>query len=243
MNRPLIVAHRGNSSVAPENTMLAFRSAVDAGADMIEIDVHVDGDGTVVVIHDDTVDRTTDGTGAVRSLGTDAIRRLDAGAGFAAETAGQRVPLLADVVELMVAHPHLRLLLELKGEWEAEQVEQMLGVLEPVLPRVLPQSFHVATVRVLGDVAPGMPRGLLVGAIDPSVLELCAELAVTACNPYVGFVQDSVGVIADLHAAGLQTFVWTANEPSQWRLLVDAGVDGVITDRPDRLGGWLDAAP
>ncbi|QBJ96493.1 glycerophosphodiester phosphodiesterase [Rhodococcus sp. ABRD24] len=241
MTRPLIVAHRGNSSVAPENTMLAFGSAVRAGADMIEIDVHVDGDGTFVVIHDDTVDRTTDGTGAVQALSTEDIRRLDAGAGFAVDTAGQRVPLLTDVVDLMVVHPHLRLLLELKGDWEPDQVKQLLGVLEPVLPRVLPQSFYVATVRALGEVAPDAPRGLLVLGIDEAVMALCADLGVTACNPYVGFVRENIGVIADLHAAGLQTFVWTANEPEQWRLLVDAGVDGVITDRPDRLGGWLDA--
>ncbi len=241
MNRPLIIAHRGNSSVAPENTMLAFRSAVLAGADMIEIDVHVDRDGTAVVIHDATVERTTDGTGAVAALGTDQIRGLDAGVGFAAETAGQRVPLLTDVVDLMVAQPHLRLLLELKGDWAPDQVRRMLDVLGPVLPRVLPQSFEVSTVRALADVAPDVPRGLLVGAVDDTVIALCAELAVTACNPYVGSVQDDVGVVAALHAAGLQTMVWTANDPAQWRLLADAGVDGVITDRPDRLAGWLDA--
>ncbi|MFM1730091.1 glycerophosphodiester phosphodiesterase family protein [Prescottella soli] len=241
MNRPLIIAHRGNSSVAPENTMLAFRSAVLAGADMIEIDVHVDRDGTAVVIHDDTVDRTTDGSGAVADLGTEQIRGLDAGVGFATETAGQRVPLLTDVVDLMVAHPHLRLLLELKGVWAPDQVQRMFEDLGPVLPRVLPQSFDVPTVRALADVAPDVPRGLLVVTVDDEVSALCAELAVAACNPYVGFVQDDIGVVAKLHAAGLQTMVWTANDPVQWRRLVDAGVDGVITDRPDRLAGWLDA--
>ena len=110
-----VVAHRGNSAVAPQNTLAAFEAAARAGADSIELDVQLTSDGHVVVIHDDTLDATTSGTGWLKDTPLAAVRELDAGAWFAPAYAGQRVPLLAEVVELLDRHPSLDLLCEVKG--------------------------------------------------------------------------------------------------------------------------------
>lgn len=240
---PLVVAHRGNSSVAPENTLAAFEAAWRAGADAIELDVQLTADGHVVVIHDATLDATTDGTGALASTGLAAVRSADAGAWFSSSFAGQRVPTFAEVLEMLSARPGIDLLLELKGSWTAEQVRR---VTEPIAAaglgdRVVAQSFSAETVAALRTAAPDLRRGLLVLEAGPDLLERCAELEVVMCNPHGLLLLQQPDLVDRLHAAGLQVLVWTLNEPDQWSAAAELGVDGIITDRPDRLAGWLAA--
>lgn len=239
----VVVAHRGNSSVAPQNTLAAFEAAWRAGAGSIEIDVQLTADGQVVVIHDDTLDATTSGSGPVGGTDLARVRSLDAGAWFAPAYAGQRVPTFAEVVDLLLRRPGIDLLLEVKGAWTAEQVR---GVTEPVLAagladRVVVQSFWPETVAALREAAPELRRGLLVFEVRDDLLDLCAELGVTACNPYGLLLVQDPGLVDRLHAAGLQVMVWTLDEPEHWAAAVALGVDAIITDRPDRLVGWLAA--
>ncbi|QGQ20460.1 glycerophosphodiester phosphodiesterase [Cellulomonas sp. JZ18] len=239
----LVVAHRGNSSVAPQNTLAAFEAAWRAGAGSIEIDVQRTADGQVVVIHDDTLDATTDGTGAVGATELARVRSLDAGAWFAPAYAGQRVPTFAEVVDLLLRRPGIDLLLEVKGAWTVDQVR---AVTEPVLAagladRVVVQSFWPETVAALRDAAPELRRGLLVFEVRDDLLDLCAELGVMTCNPYGPLLAADPGLVDRLHAAGLQVMVWTLDEPEHWAAAVALGVDAIITDRPDRLAGWLAA--
>jgi glycerophosphoryl diester phosphodiesterase len=112
--RPVVEAHRGDSANAPENTLAAFRAAVALPVRWIELDVHPTQDGVLVVIHDDTVDRTTDGSGAVSDLTGEALRRLDAGSWFDAQFAGERIPTLAEVIDL-VGPTGTRLNIEIKS--------------------------------------------------------------------------------------------------------------------------------
>ncbi|MFS0705694.1 glycerophosphodiester phosphodiesterase [Cellulomonas sp. 179-A 9B4 NHS] len=239
----VVVAHRGNSSVAPQNTLAAFEAAWRAGAGSIEIDVQLTADGQVVVIHDDTLDATTSGSGPVAGTDLAGVRSLDAGAWFAPAYAGQRVPTFAEVVDLLLRRPGIDLLLEVKGAWTAEQVR---GVTEPVLAagladRVVVQSIWPGTVAALREAAPGLRRGLLVLEVRDDLLDLCAELDVVTCNPYGPLLAADPGLVDRLHAAGREVTVWTLNEPEHWAAAVALGVDGVITDRPDRLAGWLAA--
>lgn len=239
----LVVAHRGNSSVAPQNTLAAFEAAWRAGAGSIEIDVQLTADGQVVVIHDDTLDATTSGSGPVGGTDLAGVRSLDAGAWFAPAYAGQRVPTFAEVVDLLLRRPGIDLLLEVKGAWTAEQVR---AVTEPVLAagladRVVVQSFWPETVAALREAAPDLRRGLLVFEVRDDLLDLCAELGVVACNPYGLLLVQDPGLVDRLHAAGLQVMVWTLDEPEHWAAAVALGVDAIITDRPDRLVGWLAA--
>ena len=105
--------------------------------------------------------------------------------------------------------------------------------------RVIVQSFYPQTVAALRDAAPTLRRGLLVESHHDGLLEGCAELGVMTCNPSVDLVLTDAGLVPALHDAGLQVMAWTADDVAQWQALTAAGVDAIITDRPDRLAGWL----
>jgi glycerophosphoryl diester phosphodiesterase len=243
--RPAVIAHRGYSAVAPQNTLAAVEAACRAGADAVEIDLQPTADGVGAVIHDETVDATTDGTGKVSALTSDEVLGLDAGSRFAPAFSGQHVPTLADVLGVLARHPDTDLLLELKGSWTVEQVERVTATIATAGfdNRVLVQSFWPGTVATVRDVAPHLPGGLLVSFDPPGLLRLCERLRVVACNPSVSTVAGSPRLVSRLHAAGLRVMSWTANDPAAWTTLVStddgAGVDAVITDRPERLAGWL----
>lgn len=251
--RPLVVAHRGNSAVAPQNTLAAFEAAWRAGAHSIEIDIQPTADGHVVVIHDDTVDGTTDGQGTVTEMTLDAVRALDAGSWFAAAYAGQRVPTFAEVLDLLVRRPGIELLLELKGPWTTAQVRPVTDAIRAagLADRVIGQSFWPESVQALGEADPGLRRGLLVFQVPDDegtdgideVLRVAAELDVMTVNPYGELLRAHPDLVERLHAVGVQVMVWTLNEPEHWAAAAALGVDAVITDRPDRLAGWLAAHP
>lgn len=259
---PAVVAHRGNSAVAPQNTLAAFEAAWRAGAHSIEIDIQPTADGGVVVIHDDTVDGTTDGQGVVTEMTTEQVRALDAGSWFATAYAGQRVPTFDEVLDLLVRRPGIDLLLELKGPWTTEQVRPVTAAMRAagLADRVIGQSFWPGSVRALAEADPDLRRGLLVFRVGHGVdgtetaddetypdvdalLAVAADLGVMTVNPYGPLLVQHPDLVDRVHAAGRQVQVWTLNEPEHWAAAVALGVDAVITDRPDRLAGWLAARP
>ncbi|MDH7569578.1 MAG: glycerophosphodiester phosphodiesterase family protein, partial [Armatimonadota bacterium] len=144
--RPVIVAHRGASGAAPENTLAAFRRALELGVPMLELDVHRSADGTIVVLHDATVDRTTDGSGAVAQMTLNEIRRLDAGVKKGPQFAGERIPTLAEVCAL--ARGRAFLFVEVKAEGIADDVLRVLDE-GGMTPYSIPISFSAANVRRL----------------------------------------------------------------------------------------------
>jgi glycerophosphoryl diester phosphodiesterase len=251
------VAHRGYSAVAPENTLPALASAVLAGATFVEFDVRTTADGVPVVIHDRTVDRTTDGTGYVWELTLDEVRALDAGSWFSPGYAGIRVPLLSAALDLLappdadtppaVVAPapglvdELQLLLEIKPPADLEQVKRILAQVTErgLLDRTVVQSFDPQVVALVREAMPEVRRGLLRMALVDDTVALAAELGVVCCNPRVRDVladPDAVDRFAD---AGIEVMPWTANDLSHWPALVDAGVAGLISDRAGELTGWV----
>ncbi|GAA3801388.1 glycerophosphodiester phosphodiesterase [Cellulomonas soli] len=237
----VVIAHRGNSAVAPQNTLAAFEAAWRAGADMFELDVQLTADGAVVVIHDDDVDATTDGNGLVSEHTLAQIRELDAGSWFSPGFAGARVPTFEDVVRLLLTRPGIALLCEVKGEWTVDQVRLVTDrVLAAGLEdRVVVQSFWPGTVAALREAAPTLQRGLLVADAPDDLVARCLELGVAMCNPHGVLLLQHPDLLGRLHDAGLKVMVWTLDEDVHWAAAVAAGVDGIITDRPDRLAGWL----
>jgi glycerophosphoryl diester phosphodiesterase len=232
------VAHRGYSSVAPENTLPALAAAVLAGSTFVEFDVRTTADGVPVVIHDRTVDRTTDGSGHVWDLTLDEVRRLDAGSWFSPAHAGVRVPLLAEVLDLLQSHPEL--LLEIKPPATLEQVKTILGQVADrgLLERTVVQSFDPEIIRLVREAEPDVRRGLLRLRFEADTVPLATELQVVCCNPSVNDVFGDPETVAELIGAGIDVMPWTANDLEQWPALLEAGVAGLITDRAGELTGW-----
>jgi glycerophosphoryl diester phosphodiesterase len=230
--RPLVIAHRGASGTRPENTLAAFRHAVALGADMIELDVQLTADGEVVVFHDDSLARTTDGHGTVRAHTLAELRRLDAGGWFDPAYRGERVPTLAAVL----AEIPLPVNVELKPAGGEGLEARTLAVVETAgaMGRVVFSSFTEAallrlrrlasdaTIAVLwerGGPTRGLARAERVGA-------RALHLRKDAATPHT---------LARLRAAGMAVRVWTVNDQAEIARLARAGVEGIFTDHPERF--------
>ena len=237
---PLTVwAHRGASSATPENTAASDEVARRAGAEWIENDVQPTADGVPVILHDATVDRTTDGTGPVRSKTTAQLAALDAGSWFAPAFTAQRVPTLAQQLDGLKTRGG-NLLLEVKGTHTRDQVARIVQEVRAkgMTNRVFVQSFEVEHLRWMRELAPELPLGLLRSTLDPDPVAIAKDLGLSAYNPSDAAFQTRPGIVADLHAAGVAINIWTVDDANRWNALEKAGVDGIITNRPAELAGW-----
>lgn len=236
---PWVVAHRGYAVVAPENTLPALAAAAQTGADYVEFDVRTTADGVPVVIHDRTVDRTTDGTGRVADLTLDQVLELDAGSWFSRAYAGLRLPTLSEALDLL-APADSRLLLEIKPPATVEQVKTVVAqVAERDLnERTVVQSFDPQILHLVDEAAPELRRGLLRSGFDADPVGVALEVGAAFCNPSVKDVLGNPETVLELRAAGVAVMPWTANDPRLWPALLGTGVAGIITDRPGELIGW-----
>lgn len=218
--------------------MTAFRRAWSDGAQWLETDVQPTGDGTAVLIHDDVLDRTTDGTGPIRIHTAAQVAALDAGAWFGEEFIGARIPRLAELLAELAGDR--RLLLEIKGEHAIRQVAVILAVIDAARAgrRVLLQSFEVPALRHVRALRPHEPVGLLVESIGADPAADCATLGAVTYNPDVAEVLRHPQLVDELHAAGVAIMPWTADRPDEWAELTTLGVDGIITNRPAELLAW-----
>ncbi|MFB7833751.1 glycerophosphodiester phosphodiesterase [Streptomyces sp. NPDC056056] len=234
-----VIAHRGASSAAPENTLIAGEVARRGGAVWIENDVQPSEDGVPYVLHDATVDRTTDGTGPIRSLTSAELDSLDAGSWFAPAFAGVHVPTLeAQLADLRQRGG--KLLLEVKGQHSYDQVRRIVELVreQGMSDRVFVQSFEVTHLRYVHELAPELPLGLLRDTLDADPVAVAEDLHLASYNPSDRALSSRPGIIGDLHAAGVAVNVWTVDTPARWKALDALGVDGIITNRPTELGGW-----
>lgn len=239
--RPLVVAHRGGSADAPENTLVAFRTAIAHGATAAECDVHLSADGVVVVIHDPTLDRTTNGAGPVAAKTLAELRTLDAGAWMSPSFASERIPELRELLAL--AAGRLTLLVELKaGDGLEERVTTLLASErrdDVVLTSFDPE--RLARAKTLLPTVPTILLGRHRGPGPPVLVETAVQLEAAA----VGVEQEGVDppFVEAAHRAGLGVFAWTVNDADAARRLAALGVDGLITDQPDRIAAALDRRP
>lgn len=244
--RPRLFAHRGGSRIAPENTIEAFAAGLAGGADRLEMDVHATRDGHVVVLHDPTVDRTTDGRGAVRDMTLADLHRLDAGARFAGDAGdfpyrgrGVRVPTLAAVLE---AFPGVALNIEIKQDEPA--IEQaVLAVLDrfAARPRVLLAAEEARIMARIRGAAPDVLTSFSAGDVLEFVtawhggtLDAYRPPGIALqIPPSFGDVQlVTAESVAIAHGMGLEVHVWTIDDPAEMAALLDVGVDAIMTDVP-----------
>lgn len=225
---PLVGGHRGNPAEHPENTLPSFRSAIDLGVDMIECDVHLTADGELVVIHDHTLDRTTDGTGMVAQRTLAELRRLDAGA-------GERLPVLAEVCEL--ARDRVGLCVEVKQipipyPGLEEKLVSCLGALG-MIDQSAVISFDHRSVRRLKELEPRLATGVLEGArpIDAAGLMRAAGADIYA--PHFGAMDREL--VEEVHAAGGVVGVWTVDDATAVAWCRACLPDSVFTNRPREI--------
>ena len=234
MRLPWVIAHRGASAVAPENTMAAFRRAQEMGAECIETDLHLSRDGRLIILHDTTLDRTTSGSGLVKNHTYNELRQLDAGRWFSQSFAGERLPSIDELLDF-AGQADLSLYLEIKGG-------AGYGVERAVISALRGRKESKATVVLCFDASVldrihQLDRLLMTGLLFESDGEEMVKEAVRVGARQIGPRGDCVtpGLIEDAHRRGLKVIAWTINEGTQMRALAAMGVDGIITNYPDRL--------
>lgn len=227
---PLIEAHRGDSSNAPENTLSAFERALRLGVPWIELDIHPAKDGTLMVIHDETVDRTTDGSGAVGDLSADELSRLDAGRRFSPAYAGERIPRFRDVLEKVAPTP-ARINVEIKASPRGMDVPRAVVRLLCEFGKqreYVVSSFDVQSLLDVRAVDAQVPLALIGRA--PEVLTQAERHGF----PWIHGAHRTVTgeVIARAHARGIRVNVWTVDDAERLPFWSGAGVDKLCTNRP-----------
>ena len=234
----LVIAHRGLSGLAPENTVVAFRKAIEAGADMIELDVHLSRDGQVVVIHDDTLDRTTGVRGKVAAYSLDQLKQYDAGSWFNPQFAGERIPTLKEVLDL--ARGRIPVHIELKkgdtgpfpitdlADRTVQEVENagmlnqvLFGSFDITLIDRVRQRNRSAHVAIIYDQSWSLPQEVTGGR--PIPILSCSGEILNQAN------------LSRARQQGMKVFVWTLNAEEHMNHFLNLGVDGIITNHPDRL--------
>lgn len=235
---PVVIGHRGAAAVAPENTLASMRRAHADGARWVEFDVHLSGDGRCIVLHDDTIDRTTDGRGAAAALSFEALRRYDAGAWFAPQFAGERIPDLEELTALLGALG-LGANVEIKPSPGAEKAtaEAVMAVLRRCWPAHLPpqlvSSFAPLSLAAARDAAPEIARGYLFGQL-PADWRRRAE-ALGCATIHCGERRLTPAQVAAVREAGYPLLVYTVNDPARARELIHWGATGIISDCPGAI--------
>ncbi len=247
---PLVMAHRGGRGLWPENTLAAFEQAVALGVDVLEMDIHRTADGALVVLHDSTVDRTTDGNGRVDGLSLAEVKALDAGYAWTADD-GQTFPYrgqgitIPTLKEVFVAFPEMLMNIEIKPD-EAALGAPLCRLIRDhgMADRVLIASFHADAIQAFRQACPEVATTASESEVIPlfALSKLCLEgvYSPRAQAVQVPEYQSGLHVLTPrfvdaAHGRNLVVHAWTINDAEDMRRLLDLGVDGIITDYPDRL--------
>lgn len=235
------IAHRGASGQAPENTMAAFEKSLEYQADYFEVDVQMTKDGELILMHDTTVDRTTNGTGRVKDFTFEEIRALDAGSWFHESFAGEKVPTLGEVLDRYTGS-NIGILVELKNPELYPGIEQKIA--EELIQRnittkdsnIVVQSFHWNAVKKIHQLLPDIATGVLIG-YGQTVAGKITNEQLASFQTYASYVNPNKGLLNNdtvhrIHQHRLKTWPYTVNDRKTITQLLHFGVDGIITDYP-----------
>ncbi|MBO1510614.1 glycerophosphodiester phosphodiesterase [Metabacillus bambusae] len=232
------VAHRGAAGYAPENTIAAFDKAVEMKADYIEIDVQRSKDGELVIIHDTTVNRTTDGTGKVGDLTFAELRSLDAGSWKGEQFKGEKIPTFAEILDRY--HGKVGILIELKAPELYPGIEESIAqelkarnLDVPQNEKIIIQSFNFESMKMMNQLLPKVPIGVLTSSKLHTTPEALQEFSTYAdyFNPSYGIVTKDL--VDQVHSIGMKISSWTVRSQEAADFLLEMDVDAIITDYPD----------
>lgn len=239
--RPLIVAHRGSAGEAPENTLAAFKLALEQKCDAVELDIHLSKDNQLVVCHDSTIDRTTDRTGAIREMTVQELKEADAGSWFDAKYAGERLPLLGEVLDIL---PESILInIEVKHSYDGEIEPVLIDFLRKhnAINRVEVSSFYHKSLVNLKQREPELRIGLLYGVDFANHVKTAEAAGVPVYALHPRFDRIEPCDIQEAVQDGMQVFTYTINDKERMKQAIESGVTGIITDYPGLLWEILNA--
>jgi glycerophosphoryl diester phosphodiesterase len=229
-----VFAHRGFSGVYPENTEIAFSMALELGVDGIEFDVRTTKDGHMVAIHDPTVDRTSNGSGAVSELTLEQIKNLDAGSWVSPEFAGQRFMILQEVLDQLGHRAELNIHLKADQSTREKMVHKTISEIEA--RNLLGEAFVASdqeTIELCREIQPALRTCNLATAPADSYMSRSRALGCKMLQPKNADVD--IDFVLEAHSLGMVVNPFFADDPDEMRRLMDCGVDGILTNRPDLL--------
>ncbi|MCU6708366.1 glycerophosphodiester phosphodiesterase [Paenibacillus sp. J5C_2022] len=237
----LVIAHRGASGEAPENTLGAFKLGLEQGCDAIELDVHLSREGEVVVCHDATLKRTTDREGTIRELTVDELKRADAGLWFHESFKGERIPLMEEVFDLVP--PGVMINIEMKDSYSGAMEPALLALMKRKnrLDDVVVSSFDHKCLYKLKQLEPDVKIGLLY-TMNPRTHAGFAQtfgLPVYSLHPHKAHVSEAD--VREAARSNLHVYPYTINDEATMRQYMDNGVSGIITDFPGKLRKLLES--
>ncbi len=238
----LIMAHRGASGYAPENTLPAFQMAVDMNADGIECDIHLTKDDVFVVCHDDTVDRTSNGHGEIKALEASYIKTLDFGTKYDAKFAGTQAPTLREMLDVVKDMNPINIEIKEFGKGDdAKALDNFYAILKEygILSNTIVSSFNAPLLKLLKEMHPDVYTCLLYTQMR-SPAAYAENIGCSAIHPY--HARLSKRTVVSAHKRGLKVNCWTPNEEKDIIKMLKIGVDGIITNYPDRTRNVIEAS-
>jgi len=238
----LVIAHRGAKGEAPENTLAAFRLGLEQGCDAVELDVHLSQDNVVIVCHDDTLDRTTDSKGEIRSLTVEEIKQADAGQWFHERYKGERIPTMEEVFDLIP--PGIMINIEIKNSYNSQLEPALIELIhrKQRLADVVISSFDFKSLALIKLLEPSIKIGLLYDVNFTRHSSIADSLGLPVYSMHPSFRRINAEEVKDCSSKGLQVYPYTINDEKQMKLAIQYGVAGIITDFPGKLRALLEGS-
>jgi glycerophosphoryl diester phosphodiesterase len=235
-----IAGHRGDRAHFPENTLPALQGVLDSDFDFAETDIRLSLDGIPVLMHDATVERTTNGSGFVNELTLEQLKYLDAGSWYSPDFAYLQVPTLDEFLA-MFQNSKKKAMLELKDVWTPEQVGLVVALIyaRGVQDRVIFEAFDAETLESLQTAAPVIPRVIIQRYLPSDPVALAERFGAIAILTSLSSLERNPDALETIHTAGLGIVLYTLNKRDRWSEALALGVDGIITDKPSSLDKWI----
>lgn len=241
MKTPVVIAHRGAAGEAPENTLAAFKLALEQGCDAIELDIHMSADGQLVVCHDDDIRRTTTGEGLIGEMIVSELKRFDAGLKFHEKYAGEKIPLLEEVFDLVPEHMMINIEIKNIPMYYPKIDQKLLDLMirRNRMHNVIISSFDHRILRKIKERNPDVKVGLLYHARLAHHRIYAESVGIPVYSIHPNFETLDREDVQDATRHGLTVYPFTVNREEDMRTLVDWGISGIITDYPGRLRSLL----